>query len=301
MGDRTGPACPVSDGGLDRGVRKHPRAGLNAGVRLSHGLDIAAPVDRVWSLTEDLEAWPSLTPTMLRVERREAGPLRVGSTATVAQPRLRPAVWRVTQLDPPHRFVWETTTLGTRFVAGHHVEAGADGCRNTLTLDLGGAGARALGLAAGRALRAALATENDGFRRVAEGLTRPRFVDEHRTVVRGPRSRAWQAVRRHADTLSSDRRRGVLTGLLGTEPASGFEVAEEVRPRLLSLVGGHRFSRYVLDFRLRDEGEDAVEVSAVTYADFPGVRGRVYRSAVIGSRAHAVAVRRMLAGISSLA
>ena len=38
-------------------------------------------------------------------------------------------------------------------------------------------------------------------------------------------------------------------------------------------------------------------MTAVTYADFPGPRGRAYRAAVIGSRGHVVAVRRILAAI----
>jgi hypothetical protein len=39
------------------------------------------------------------------------------------------------------------------------------------------------------------------------------------------------------------------------------------------------------------------EVGLVTYADFPGPHGRAYRAAVVGSRGHVLAVRRMLAAI----
>jgi hypothetical protein len=38
-------------------------------------------------------------------------------------------------------------------------------------------------------------------------------------------------------------------------------------------------------------------VTAVTYAAFPGPRGFAYRTLVIGSRGHAVAVHRMLSAI----
>jgi carbon monoxide dehydrogenase subunit G len=274
---------------------------LNVGVRLAHQLLVQAPAERVWALTEDIESWPRLTPTMRRVERLDDGPLRVGSTATVTQPRLRPARWRVTELEPPRRFVWETETLGTRIVAGHHVEPAGEGCRNTLTLDVTGRGATVLGGLAGRALRSALATENDGFRRAAEGLERPRFVDEHRTTVPASPDRAWQAVRQYAAALASRQPSRAVAGLLDLEPAPGFEIREELPPRLLSLGGRHRFSRYALDFRLAAADGGATVVSAVSYADFPGPHGLAYRTVVVGSRGHVLAVRRMLDRIRALA
>ncbi len=66
---------------------------------------------------------------------------------------------------------------------------------------------------------------------------------------------------------------------------------------MLSLAGRHRFSRYVLDFRVEPDGDGGSVVTAVTYADFPGPRGAVYRTLVVGSRGHVLAVRRMLTGI----
>jgi len=84
--------------------------------------------------------------------------------------------------------------------------------------------------------------------------------------------------------------------VLGTTPRAGFEIAEDDPPRLVSLAGRHRFSRYELDFRVEPRGSGSV-VTAVTRAEFPGRRGAVYRMLVIGSRGHVLAVRRMLAGI----
>ena len=57
------------------------------------------------------------------------------------------------------------------------------------------------------------------------------------------------------------------------------------------------FSRYLLVFELADAGDGSTEVSARTFADFPGVRGRVYQTLVIGSHAHVLAVRGMLRSI----
>lgn len=273
---------------------------MDGRVTVTNELVIDAPPDRVWELTTDVAAWPSLTPTMARVELLGEGPLTVGSRARVTQPRLRPATWTVTELEPPHRFVWETEALGTRLVAGHRLEPAGDGCRNRLTLDLRGGTAPVVGRAAAHQLRRALALENDGFRRAAEGLVRPGFVDEHRTRIAVPSGRAWEAVEAYAARLTAEPGRHPVPRLLGTRPVAGFEVAERVPARLLSLAGRHRFSTYVLDFRLQ-AADGATELSAVTYGDFPGPHGTAYRAAVIGSRGHVLAVRRMLRRIRELA
>ncbi|MEJ7796838.1 MAG: hypothetical protein WKF50_14890 [Nocardioides sp.] len=126
---------------------------------------------------------------------------------------------------------------------------------------------------------------------------RPTYVDEHSTALAVPVEAAYGAVRAEVDHLLARWGRHPVTRLLGTTPRAGFEIAEDDPPRLVSLVGRHRFSRYVLDFRVEPDGGDGSVVTAVTHADFPGPHGRVYRTLVIGSRGHVLAVRRMLAGI----
>jgi len=125
---------------------------------------------------------------------------------------------------------------------------------------------------------------------------RPPYVDEHATTLPVPPEAAYAAVRAEVDHLLARWGSSPVTRLLGTTPRAGFEVAEADPPRLVSLAGRHRFSRYVLDFRVEPSGSGSV-VTALTYAEFPGPRGAVYRALVIGSRGHVLAVRRMLAGI----
>lgn len=132
---------------------------------------IAAPLDVVWGLTVDVESWPELTPTITSVRRLDAGELRLGSQARIVQPRQRPAVWTVTEFEPHRRFAWGTTVLGVRMVGTHVLEPTDDGgTRNTLLLDLDGFGAGLLGRIVGGAMRHAIHTENQGFRRRAEEL-----------------------------------------------------------------------------------------------------------------------------------
>ena len=88
-----------------------------------------------------------------------------------------------------------------------------------------------------------------------------------------------------------------LARILGTEPRAGFEIEREVPRQQLSMAGRHRFSRYRLVFELSDVADGATQLSARTYAEFPGLRGRVYRALVIGTRAHVVATKQILRSI----
>ena len=56
----------------------------------------------------------------------------------------------------------------------------------------------------------------------------------------------------------------------------GFAVAEIEPPRMLTLRGGHRFSRYEFRFTLDDAGPGRVALHAHTSAAFPGPLGRIF-------------------------
>lgn len=130
---------------------------------------IAAPVERVWDLTVDVERWPTLTSTITSVQRLDPGPLAVGSRARITQPAQRPAVWTVDELVTGERFRWSTKLGWLRMTGGHRLEAVPEGCRNTLTLEIEGFGAGVAAALVGRAMGKAIATENEGFKVAAEG------------------------------------------------------------------------------------------------------------------------------------
>jgi uncharacterized membrane protein len=130
---------------------------------------IEAPVAKVWDLTVDVEHLPAVTPTMTSVERLDDGPIGVGSRARIKQPAQRPAVWTVTRFEPGSTFEWETRVLGMRMVGGHHLEAVDGGTRNTLVVEMSGRGSGLFGRLVGSRMATAIATENEGLRRAAEG------------------------------------------------------------------------------------------------------------------------------------
>jgi len=126
------------------------------------------------------------------------------------------------------------------------------------------------------------------------------YVDEHAIRIAASRELVWSALQRYAATSLRIPEGNPIARLLGTEPRAGFEVLESAPTHSLTLVGRHRFSRYMLTFALTDGAEGATELRAQTYALFPGVRGQVYRALVIGTRAHLVATNHILRSVRRL-
>lgn len=134
------------------------------------------------------------------------------------------------------------------------------------------------------------------------------FIDEHVAATDAPRDEVW--------TKLIGMLRGMIGGgssafarVLGCDPARasdsfdggvgqtlpGFRVVDAERGRRLTLEGRHRFSRYRLTFQLDDD-----QISARSEGAFPGVLGRMYRTAVIGTGAHQLITKRMLRRASAI-
>jgi hypothetical protein len=137
-------------------------------MRLESHAEIRASPQSVWELTQDIENWPVVTPTITTVERLDTGPLRLGSTARIKQPGQRPAVWTVTAIDPPRRFAWAAKVFTITMTGTHQIETTPDGSRNNLSIDLTGFASKLVGQLLRRRLQKAIDTENEGFKRAAE-------------------------------------------------------------------------------------------------------------------------------------
>lgn len=123
------------------------------------------------------------------------------------------------------------------------------------------------------------------------------LVDEHSVGIAASGDLVWIALERYVSTSLRGVEGSLVAKLLQTRPATGFEVSESQPGEILTLVGSHRFSHYKLSFALKDTGDGLTEVSATTYALFPGVGGGVYRFLVIGTRAHVIATNHVLRSI----
>jgi hypothetical protein len=136
-------------------------------------------------------------------------------------------------------------------------------------------------------------------------------VDEHTTVIAAGVDRVWPAVLETLDRTFSRPVVSAYAWIVGCAEATaagprplaegatipGFRVAADVPARRLVLEGRHRFSSYVLTFRLDPLGSGSSRLRAESRASFRGMAGRLYRLLVIGTGAHVVTVRRLLAEI----
>jgi polyketide cyclase/dehydrase/lipid transport protein len=107
--------------------------------KFRYSVDIFAPSELVWAVLTDVERWPEWTSTASRVKRQDEGPLAVGSSAKIWQPKLMPAVWRVTELDASRGvFAWAVNRPGIAVIAKHIVGRIDRTSRVLLTLDYAG-------------------------------------------------------------------------------------------------------------------------------------------------------------------
>jgi uncharacterized membrane protein len=107
-------------------------------MRIDHSVEIGAPPAAVWPVIIDVERWPEWTPTMESVRRLDDGPFQLGSAATIKQPQLPEAVWRVTAFTPGRQFTWETVIRGMRMIGSHELAASPAGCTSRVTLEVSG-------------------------------------------------------------------------------------------------------------------------------------------------------------------
>lgn len=119
------------------------------------------------------------------------------------------------------------------------------------------------------------------------------LLDRHSATLQASQSAVWKAARQYACGLTQSDH-VLLARVLGTEPKSGFELARLVEGECLALTGRHRFARYRLVFELDAEPSNATKLSVLSFAAFPGARGRLYRGLLMGTGGHVLAVRHML-------
>jgi uncharacterized protein YndB with AHSA1/START domain len=113
-------------------------ASKNCMRTFTKSIDIAARPERVWRILIDVERWPEWTRSMQTVRRLEGGTFGMGSSAWISQPKLRPAVWTVTQFEPGRSFTWTAKAPGLRVLGTHSVQPVDEGSQVTLSVQFNG-------------------------------------------------------------------------------------------------------------------------------------------------------------------
>jgi Polyketide cyclase / dehydrase and lipid transport len=131
-------------------------------------IDIDAPPETVWSVVTDIERWHEWTASIRSIRRLDRGPLAVGSRALIRQPKLLPAMWRVTAIEQGRSFTWKSG-LPLMWVHAHHSVAPVDaGSRATLHLQFEGVFGHMMGRALRRINETYLGMEARGLKRRSE-------------------------------------------------------------------------------------------------------------------------------------
>ena len=132
-------------------------------------VEILAPPERVWAVLLDVERWPEWTATVTSAKLLDESPMAVGSRAKLVQPKLAPAVWRVTELDEKKGlFVWATSWPGITVTASHVLERFPNGSKMTHELRYSGLLGPPMALLLKKLNREYLATEAQGLKRRCE-------------------------------------------------------------------------------------------------------------------------------------
>ncbi len=134
-------------------------------------MNIEAPPQRVFTVLQDVERWPEWTSTMTSVQRLDQGPFAIGSRARVRQPKLRPAVWLVTELEHERCFSWVTSAPGLRMKAEHKIKPRGDGSSVELCFELSGLFGPIFSRLYGGLIERYMVTEAQGLKQRSETAT----------------------------------------------------------------------------------------------------------------------------------
>lgn len=129
---------------------------------------IEAPQAVVWDVLTSPEHWPRWTTSISRAELLD-GRFGPHTRVRIHQPRMRPAVWTVTEYRPGTSFTWVATQPGVETTGVHELTPLDDG-RTRLRLELRQRGglSRVVDRLLGTRTRRYVALEAEGLKRAAE-------------------------------------------------------------------------------------------------------------------------------------
>lgn len=134
----------------------------------TYSLSIEAPASRVWAVVSGLASWPDLTPSINSLVAVGDWGIIPGNKFLIDQPKLRRAVWTVTDVRPGRFFAWESGGAGVRTRGTHEVTEGPGGAVVTLTIEQRGLLGPVVGALAGSLTERYLELEAAGFKERSE-------------------------------------------------------------------------------------------------------------------------------------
>lgn len=143
---------------------------ISAMAHFEYAVHIAAPPERVWRATIDVERWPDFIPTFTKSKRTDDGAFGLGRSARVTPKGFVGSVWTVTHFDDGCSFTWESDVVpGIHFVGRHAIEPEDAGTRLLLSLEVSGWLAALMSPLTARTYRRNLQREAEAFKSHCEG------------------------------------------------------------------------------------------------------------------------------------
>ena len=90
-------------------------------MRVVERVVTSARAELVWRVLSDVEHWHEWTPTVLEITPFGNALMERGARYRVVQPKLRPAIYEVTEYVPNQHFTWEQKLAGGALVADHRI------------------------------------------------------------------------------------------------------------------------------------------------------------------------------------
>jgi len=94
--------------------------------KYSTSITINTGQEATWNVLSDVSKWHEWTPTVTKVEVLDSPELKLNNRYKVYQPKLQPAVWTVTNIEPSSSFTWETSAPGMHMIAVHALTSKGD-------------------------------------------------------------------------------------------------------------------------------------------------------------------------------
>lgn len=115
------------------------------------------------------------------------------------------------------------------------------------------------------------------------------YIDEHAIAVDADRIETWSALLRVMCRDPHD----------PSSVPTGFVLDEARPPERFALRGHHPFAVYRWVFELDEQAPQRTHLRAATWADFPGMHGKIYRALVISTGGHRLVVRWILKRVAA--
>jgi hypothetical protein len=122
----------------------------------------------------DVEHWCDWTPTVTEVKAVGSGAMQQGARYRVVQPKLRPAIYEVTEYIPNQRFAWEQKLPGGALVADHQITSRSGTTEVELSFESKGLLANLAARLYAKTIAEYVATEAKSLKSYCDSLARQR-------------------------------------------------------------------------------------------------------------------------------